>query len=84
MRVELELRNLPRFRILEYLYEAGGSPSGDDAVSGDGWSARLEALEPAQVGAITVPRDLLVIEGDSAAVPHLRAFMERKTMRGGG
>jgi hypothetical protein len=84
VRAELELRNLPRDRILEYLVEVGGAPAGPLAVEGVGWSARLDALEPAQVGAITVPRDLLVIEGDEAAVATIRDFMERRTMRGGG
>lgn len=84
MRAELELRNLPRAQIMGYLIEAGGALTGALSVQGDGWSARLDALEPAQVGAFTIPRDMLILEGDDEAVPPIRDFMERKTMRGGG
>lgn len=84
MRIELELRNLPRARVVEYLIEADGQPVGEFAVRGDGWYAWLEPLEPAQVGSIIVPRDLLVIEGKTAAIEPVHSFMRSKTMRGGG
>jgi hypothetical protein len=84
LRVELELRNLPRVRVLEYLAEAKGQSVGDLAVRGNGWLAWLEPMEPAQVGSITVPRDLLVIEGSAAAVEPVHALMRSRTMRGGG
>jgi hypothetical protein len=84
LRVELELRNLSGFRIMDYLVEAGGEPTGDLAVSGEGWLARLEPMEPAVVGAMRIPRDRLVIVGDDSAVERISAFMRRQTMRGGG
>lgn len=84
MRVELELRNLPGSRIMDYLIEAGGEPTGDLTVSGEGWSAHLEPMEPAVVGAMRIPRDRLVIAGDDSAVERISAFMRRQTMRGGG
>jgi hypothetical protein len=94
MRIEYELRNLPRFRIKEYLEQAGGTvldtvldghPNGTLRAAGDGWTASLEAMEPAQVGSFSIPRDRLVIEGDDkAAVERASAFMRQKTMRGGG
>ena len=84
MHVELELRNVPGFRIMEYLAEAGGEPTGDLTVSGEGWSAFLEPIEPAVVGAMRIPRDRLVIVGDDSAVERISAFMRRQTMRGGG
>ena len=84
MRVELELRNVPGFRIMEYLAEVGGKPTGELAVSGEGWSAYLEPIEPAVVGAMRILRDRLVIAGDDSAVERISAFMRRKTMRGGG
>lgn len=80
----MELRNLPRFRILEYLVEAGGRPASDLAVSGMGWSAWLEEMEPAAVGSLTVPRDMLILEGDDEPVTALHKVMRLKTMRGGG
>ena len=84
MRVELELRNLPRARVLEYLAETDGRPDGELAMRGDGWMAWLVPMEPAQVGSITVPRDLLVIEGTDGAVELVHALMRARTMRGGG
>lgn len=84
MRVELELRNLPRTRILEYLAEAKGQPAGELAVRGDGWLAWLEPMEPAQVGSFTIPRDRLVIEGEVTAVEPVHSLMRSRTMRGGG
>ena len=84
MRVEMELRNMPRFRIIQYLEEAGGTSTADLVVSADGWSAWLEEMEPAYVGRIQVPRDLLVIEGEDDSVESIQAFMRAKTMRGGG
>jgi hypothetical protein len=84
LRVELELRNLPRARVLEYLAEAKGQPAGELAVRGDGWLAWLEPMEPAQVGSIAIPCDLLVIVGKAAAVEPVQALMRSRTMRGGG
>ena len=84
MRVEMELRNLPRFRIMEYLQEAGGVLVGELAVEGDGWSARLEEMPPAVIVSLTIRRDMLIIEGTDAAVKPVHDFMRYKTMRGGG
>jgi len=85
VRYEMELRNVPRFRVMEYLIEAGGEENGELAVTGDGWKAWLEELEPVKIITMTVRRDMLIIEGDDdAAVDEVHAFMRRKTMRGGG
>jgi hypothetical protein len=84
MRVEYELRNLPRVRVIEYLEQAGGELVGPQCVVGEGWMAGLHKLEPAQVGGLCVPCDRLVIEGDAPAVERVSALMRQKTMRGGG
>ncbi|MBI5667827.1 MAG: hypothetical protein HZC41_07445 [Chloroflexi bacterium] len=84
MRVELDLRNLPSAAIMAYLVEAGGTVTGEWSAAGAGWSAQLLPLPPARIGVITVPRDLLVIEGDDRAVEQVHIFLRRKTMRGGG
>ena len=83
-RVEYELRNLPRFRMREYWVEAGGRLTGDLSAEGDGWTIRLEPMDPARVGLFEIRRDLLIIEGEEAAVDTMAAFMRNKTMRGGG
>jgi hypothetical protein len=84
LRVELELRNLPRDQVVGYLIEAGGLPTGELAVSGEGWSAWLEEMPPAQVGSLSVPRDRLIFEGQEGAVEAALATVRPKTMRGGG
>ncbi|MBI5958149.1 MAG: hypothetical protein HY866_05415 [Chloroflexi bacterium] len=84
MRVEYELRNLPRVRVIEYLEQAGGQQIAPWFVVGAGWTADLYELEPAQVGSLCVPCDQLVIEGNVPAVERVSAFMRQKTMRGGG
>lgn len=86
MRVEFELRNVPRFRVRQYLTEAGGTQTGELTVKGIGWSAELIELEPVIITKIIeIPRDLLVIEGtDEAEFERVTTFMRRKTMRGGG
>ncbi|MEL6527946.1 MAG: hypothetical protein AAFQ07_19770 [Chloroflexota bacterium] len=84
-RHELELRNVPRNRVMEYLVEAGGTEDGELAVQGDGWRGWLEELEPVKIITMTVRRDMLIIEGeDPDTVNEVRNFMRRKTMRGGG
>ncbi len=84
MHIEMELCNLPLERIMDYLAEAGGQISGQRTATGQGWSAVLVEMEPAQVGVISVPRDLLVIEGQPEPVDRIHALMRRRTMRGGG
>ncbi len=83
-RVEMDLRNLRAFRILEYLTEAGGTPVSDRAVTAPNWRAELIEMEPVRFRVMEVPRDLLVIQGDSAEVERVHSFMRTKTMRGGG
>lgn len=84
-RHELELRNVPRFRVMEYLVEAGGVVEDDLAVRGVDWRAYLEAMTPVRITVIEVRRDRLIIEGTNRAkVDEVKNFMRRKTMRGGG
>ena len=85
MRIELELRLLPRFRVIDYLVQAGGEITEALCVEGAGWSASIVALEPDRLGLVDVPRDCLVIEGEAQAVERVASFMQRKIaqMRGG-
>jgi hypothetical protein len=71
---------------MDFLMQAGGEPAGDLSVNGKGWHARLEGMEPAQIGpAISVRRDLLVIEGDDPAiVTPVYDFIRKNMIRGGG
>lgn len=78
MRIEIELRVLPRFRVIDYLVQAGGHMTEALCVEGDGWSAFIEALEPDRLGLVNIPRDCLVIEGECRAVERVHAFIQRK------
>lgn len=85
MRLEFELRNLPLHRLMEYLVQAGGTATGERAVTGEKWRAELIVMEPALVKPSTwIRRDLLVIEGEDAETQRVGDFMRSKTMRGGG
>ena len=84
-RYEMELRNVPRFRVLEYLVEVGGQQRGELIVEGEGWQAELHQMEPVKITVMSIRRDLLVIQGtDESAVNEVHDYMRRKTMRGGG
>lgn len=85
-RYELELRNLPRQRIMQYLQEAGGVRTAPDAlrVEGDGWAAWLEEMPPATITVLSVPRDMLIIAGTDEATLPIYDHMRQRTMRGGG
>ena len=82
--VELELRNLPLERLMGYLVEVGGQPTGNRSVQGEDWTAVLIEMQPAQVGVIRVPRDILIVEGAPDMVERVHLLMRRRTMRGGG
>lgn len=81
MRVVIELRLIPRYRVMDYLIQAGGTPVESLSVIGRGWTATIEALEPDSLGMVQVPRDCLVIEGDEVAVERIRAFMQGQVDR---
>ncbi len=80
-RVEIELRVLPRFRVMDYLEQVGGEPVESLSVRGPDWEASIEALEPDVIGRARVPRDRLVIEGQEAAVERVASFMRRKVQQ---
>jgi len=83
MRVEIEVRHMPRFRVMDYLVQAGGTPADFLEVTGEGWTAWLEALEPDYLGIVAIARDRLVIEGDPRQVERVSAFMRRQVTRRG-
>ncbi|MCD4684841.1 MAG: hypothetical protein K8S97_02760 [Anaerolineae bacterium] len=78
MRISIEMRQLPRFRVMNDLEQVGGQITEAWCVAGKGWTASLEALEPETNGHAGLPRDLLVIEGDDPAVERVAAFMRHR------
>ena len=84
-RVEMELRNLNREYVMNYLAEAGGQPDGPLRVQAADWTAWLEEMEPAQIITMRIARDMLIIDSDDGeTLERIHKFMRQKTMRGGG
>lgn len=77
-RVELELRHVPRFKVIDCLVQVGGVETEAWTVQGDGWLASLEALEPDVIGIVSIDRDRLVIQGSRWAVERVTAFVEQR------
>jgi hypothetical protein len=84
VRIEEELRALPRWLAREYLVEAGGHVVTDSRVEGEGWQATLTPLPPHQVGNLAVGRLLLVLEGDAETITALWHTLEPRLVRAGG
>lgn len=85
-RYEMELRNVPRFRVMQYLEEIGGQRPTPDALraEGDGWAAWLEEMPPVQITVMSIRRDMLIIEGSDPETEPIYNHMRQRTMRGGG
>lgn len=83
MRVVIEVRHVPRFRVIDYLVQAGGTVTDFLEVAGDGWVAWLEALEPDYLGTVPIARDRLVLEGEPRHVERVSAFMRLHVTRRG-
>ncbi len=80
-----EIRSIPPQLLKEYLQELGGTLVAEDHVQGPGWSVRLEAMEPFQLGSLVVGQTRLIMDFDGDEIA--QHFLERfalKTMRAGG
>jgi len=49
MRVTIELRLIPRYRVMDYLVQVGGTPVESLSVVGRGWTATIE-IAPGDTG----------------------------------
>ncbi|MCS6994529.1 MAG: DUF1952 domain-containing protein, partial [Anaerolineales bacterium] len=79
-----EMRGIPFFLLKEYLQELGGQLTAEDTVAGDGWSVRLERMEPFRLGSLEVGQTRLTMElRDDVAEDFLERF-RLKTLRAGG
>ena len=79
-----EIRGLPIWLLREYLEGAGGEATGDERVSGQGWTARLTQIEDYRIGSLSVGQVRLEIEADEQALADLLARLEPKLLRAGG
>lgn len=79
-----EMRGIPFFLLKEYLQELGGELIADDTIRGEGWTARLERMEPFRLGSLEVGQTRLMLElREDVAEDFLERF-RLKTLRAGG
>ena len=79
-----EMRGIPYFLLKEYLQELGGKLIAEDTVAGDGWTVRLERMEPFRLGSLEVGQVRLEMDiREDVADDFLEKF-RLKTLRAGG
>lgn len=79
-----EMRGIPYFLLKEYLHEMGGTLVEEDHIQGDGWSVRLERMEPFRIGSLAVGQTRLMMEMEDHVVDRFLAQFGKKTLRAGG
>jgi hypothetical protein len=83
-RIVHEMRGIPNYLLKEYLQELGGTLIGEDLIKGDGWSVKVEKMEPFRLFSLTVGQSRLTMElEDDVADDFLERF-KKKTLRAGG
>ncbi|HML24674.1 MAG TPA: hypothetical protein PKD09_23675 [Aggregatilinea sp.] len=80
-RVVMEVRHVPRYRLMIALQELGAEMVDVASVIAPRWAAHIESLEPDIVGIVEVPRDRLVIEGVRVEVERVHSYILRQTER---
>ena len=79
-----EMRGIPYFLLKEYLQEMGGTLEEENLVRGEGWSVRLERMEPFRIGSLSVGQTRLTIEIEDHLVEPFLVQFGKKTLRAGG
>lgn len=78
-----EMRGIPYFLLKEYLQELGGTPVEENLIRGEGWSVRLERMEPFRLGSLEVGQSRLTMELEDAVAEDFLARFSLKTLRAG-
>jgi len=78
-----EMRGIPYFLLKEYLQELGGSFVDENLARGEGWSVRLERMEPFRLGSLEVGQTRLTMEFEDGAAEDFLARFAKKTLRAG-
>ena len=91
---ERVLRGIPRWLLVDYLEDLGGSAvdaaagvdlsPDEDLVIGDGWQARVTQLEDYKIGALSSGQVRLVVTGDPDEVRGMLSRLAPRLFRGGG
>jgi hypothetical protein len=78
-----EMRGIPYFLLKEYLQELGGTLIADDTVAGEGWTVRLEKMEPFRLKSLSVGQTRLSMEIREDVYEDFMARFSMKTLRAG-
>lgn len=79
-----EMRGIPYFLLKEYLQEMGGKLVEEDCIQGNGWSVRLERMEPFRIGSLAIGQTRLMMDMEDHVVDSFLAQFGKKTLRAGG
>lgn len=79
-----EMRGIPNYLLKEYLQEMGGILSGEDLIQGDGWSVKIEKMEPFRLFSLSVGQSRLTMELDDLVADDFLERFKKKTFRAGG
>jgi hypothetical protein len=79
-----EMRGIPYFLLKEYLQEMGGTLVEENLICGEGWSVRLEKMEPFRLGSLSVGQTRLTMELDDHIADDFLERFKKKTFRAGG
>jgi hypothetical protein len=79
-----EMRGIPYYLLKEYLQELGGSFVDGNLARGDGWSVRLERMEPFRLGSLEVGQTRLTMELEERVAEDFQQRFFKKTLRAGG
>ncbi len=78
-----EMRGISYFLLKEYLQELGGSLADENLILGDGWSVRLERMEPFRLGSLEVGQTRLTMELEDRISEDFQQRFFKKTLRAG-
>jgi len=79
-----EMRGIPYYLLKEYLQELGGTLHGEDLIQGDGWSVKIEKMEPFRLFSLSVGQSRLTMELEEHVADDFLERFTKKTLRAGG
>ena len=79
-----EMRGIPYYLLKEYLQELGGTLDDEDFIQGDGWSVKIEKMEPYRLFSLSVGQSRLTMELEERVADDFLERFQKKTLRAGG
>jgi len=78
-----EMRGIPYYLLKEYLQELDGTLVGEDLIQGDGWSVKIEKLEPFRLFSLSVGQSRLTMELEERIADDFLERFKKKTFERG-